>query len=74
MKKNEEEEGNHYDDSEYEYEYVDGYQDAKEPLSQDSGEKNLSQKLSQTNLLITFFFSRECSTSRSINLGPKRIV
>ena len=43
MKKNEEEEGNHYDDSEYEYEYVDGYQDEKEPLSQDSGEENLSQ-------------------------------
>ena len=38
VKKKEEEEGNHYDDSEYEYEYVDGYQDAQEPLSQDSGE------------------------------------
>ena len=37
-KKKDEEEGNHYNDSEYEYEYVDGYQDATEPASsQDSG-------------------------------------
>ena len=45
-RKKDEEEGNHYNDSEYEYEYVDGYQDEKEPassggkLSQDSGKKS----------------------------------
>ena len=43
--------GNHYNDPEYDYEYVDGYQDATEPASagtrpQDSGRKSASNESS----------------------------